>query len=205
MVDRSPPPTDLDAAQLGGGGKLTRKPERAHDERRVDALVRQPQMTHDIERMREYAPHADAAHDGARLERKDGSEPKHHTDAHKGPLGQPPTVERAHDRRGRQREQRAARRERRDHMKDAHEQRPIETGEREEAQPAHDGEAHAHLERETRPSIRREVRRGEQLQKRRFQETGHKHRDDAHKKKRQQVRARVEPEHPGFHVALFHG
>ena len=74
VVDRGSSPTDFDAAQLGGGGKLARKPERAHDERRVDAFVRQPRMTHDVERMREDAPHADAAHDGARFEREDGGE-----------------------------------------------------------------------------------------------------------------------------------
>ncbi len=100
MVDRSPSPADFDAAQLGGGGKLARKPERAHDERRVDAFVRQPRVTDDVERAREDAPHSDAAHDGASFEREDGGEPEHHAHAHENPLGQPPTVERAHDRRG---------------------------------------------------------------------------------------------------------
>lgn len=90
-------------------------------------------------------------------------------------------------------------------MKETHEQRPVQSGEREEAQPAHNGEARAHLERKARPPVRREVRRGEQLQKHRLQKAGHQHRGDADNEKRQQVRARVEAEHPSFDVALFHG
>ena len=203
MVHRRPAFADLDAPELSRGGELARKPQRAHDERSVEALVCQDGMPCDIESAREDPPHPDPADYRAGLEGEDRCEPEHHANPDEHPLRNAPAVERAHDRRRREREKGTSRRERRDHVEDAHEEDAIEAREGQEAQTADRGEAHARLDGKLRPAVRREVNRRERLQEGRLDQPGDQHGGNAHGEEGRKMRPGVESEDPRLYPRLF--
>lgn len=115
--------------------RLARKPQRTHDERRVNAFIGQRRMPDRIEGAGEYPTHPDSANNRADLEGKHRGKPEHHADSHNHPLREAPTIKRAHDRRRRKREECASDRERRNHVQDAHEKDSVQPRKRQEAKP----------------------------------------------------------------------
>ena len=188
--------------QLCGGGKLARKPQRTHDERRVNTFIGQRRMPDRIEGAGEYPTHPDSANNRADLEGKHRGKPEHHADSHNHPLREAPTIKRAHDRRRRKREECASDRERRNHVQDAHEKGSVQPRKRQEAQTAHDSEARTCLDGKSLSSVAREIHRRYNLQQHGFEEPGNQHGRYAYGKERSEMRARVEPQDPRPDVRL---
>ena len=137
------------------------------------------------------------------LEGEDRRESEHHADPDEHPLGNAPAVERAHDCGRREREERAADREGRHHMEDAHEEDAVEARQGQKAQATDRSEARARLGGELRPAVRREVGRRDRLQKCRLEQPGDQHGGNPHGQEGRKVRPGSSPRPPRPYVRLF--